>query len=81
MPVSVIIPTHNEALAIGRVLADLPTDLETEVIVVDKEYHDIWRASAGRDQSDRLGRIRGAVRRRPEPPFGQQSQASRRSSC
>src|SRR5690242_13316877 len=29
--VSVIIPTHNEAQAIGRVLADLPSDLVTEV--------------------------------------------------
>jgi glycosyltransferase involved in cell wall biosynthesis len=33
--VSVIIPTHNEAQAIGRVLADLPSGLVTEVIVVD----------------------------------------------
>jgi glycosyltransferase involved in cell wall biosynthesis len=33
--VSVIIPTHNEAQAIGRVLADLPTALVTQVIVVD----------------------------------------------
>ena len=35
MRVSVIIPTHNEAQAIGRVLADLRTDLVTEVLVVD----------------------------------------------
>jgi glycosyltransferase involved in cell wall biosynthesis len=33
--VSVIIPTHNEAQAIARVLADLPSDLTTEVIVVE----------------------------------------------
>jgi glycosyltransferase involved in cell wall biosynthesis len=33
--VSVVIPTHNEAQAIGRVVADLPADLVTEVIVVD----------------------------------------------
>jgi glycosyltransferase involved in cell wall biosynthesis len=33
--VSVIIPTHNEAQAIGHVLADLPPHLVTEVIVVD----------------------------------------------
>jgi glycosyltransferase involved in cell wall biosynthesis len=33
--VSVIIPTRNEAQAIGRVLADLPTNLVNEVIVVD----------------------------------------------
>jgi glycosyltransferase involved in cell wall biosynthesis len=33
--ISVIIPTRNEALAIGRVLADLPWNLVNEVIVVD----------------------------------------------
>jgi glycosyltransferase involved in cell wall biosynthesis len=38
--VSVIIPTHNEAEAIGRVLADLPSDLTTEVIVVDSNSND-----------------------------------------
>lgn len=40
MRVSVIIPTHNEAQAIGRVLADLPGDLVTEVIVVDSNSSD-----------------------------------------
>jgi glycosyltransferase involved in cell wall biosynthesis len=38
--VSVIIPTHNEAQAIERVLADLPLDLVTEVIVVDSNSND-----------------------------------------
>jgi len=38
--VSVIIPTHNEALSIERVLADLPSDLVTEVIVVDSNSND-----------------------------------------
>jgi glycosyltransferase involved in cell wall biosynthesis len=38
--VSVIIPTHNEAQAIQRVLADLPSDLTTEVIVVDSNSND-----------------------------------------
>jgi glycosyltransferase involved in cell wall biosynthesis len=38
--VSVIIPTHNEAQAIGRVLADIPSDLATEVIVVDSNSND-----------------------------------------
>jgi glycosyltransferase involved in cell wall biosynthesis len=33
--VSVIIPTRNEAQAIGRVLADVPRNLVNEVIVVD----------------------------------------------
>ena len=40
MRVSVIIPTHNEALSIERVLADLPADLTTEVIVVDSNSTD-----------------------------------------
>jgi glycosyltransferase involved in cell wall biosynthesis len=38
--VSVIIPTHNEAQSIGLVLADLPSDLITEVIVVDSNSKD-----------------------------------------
>ena len=40
MRVSVIIPTHNEAQAIECVLADLPSDLTTEVIVVDSNSTD-----------------------------------------
>jgi glycosyltransferase involved in cell wall biosynthesis len=38
--VSIIIPTHNEVQAIARVLADLPSDLTTEVIVVDSNSND-----------------------------------------
>jgi len=38
--VSVIIPTHNEAQSIGRVLADLPADVVTEVLVVDSNSTD-----------------------------------------
>jgi glycosyltransferase involved in cell wall biosynthesis len=38
--VSVIIPTHNEARSIDRVLADLPSDLVTEVLVVDSNSTD-----------------------------------------
>jgi glycosyltransferase involved in cell wall biosynthesis len=38
--VSVIIPTYNEAQAIGRVLTDLPSDHATEVIVVDSNSSD-----------------------------------------
>jgi glycosyltransferase involved in cell wall biosynthesis len=38
--VSVIIPTHNEAEAIGRVLADQPANLVSEVIVVDSNSTD-----------------------------------------
>ncbi|HEY1469130.1 MAG TPA: glycosyltransferase family 2 protein [Candidatus Acidoferrum sp.] len=40
MRVSVIIPTRNEAASIGRVLADLPSDLVTEVVVVDSNSTD-----------------------------------------
>jgi glycosyltransferase involved in cell wall biosynthesis len=38
--VSVVIPTHNEALSIGRVLADIPVDMVTEVLVVDSNSTD-----------------------------------------
>ncbi len=38
--VSVVIPTHNEAQSIGRVLADLPSDMVTEVLVVDSNSTD-----------------------------------------
>jgi glycosyltransferase involved in cell wall biosynthesis len=38
--VSVVIPTHNEALAIGHVLADLPRDLVSEILVVDSNSND-----------------------------------------
>jgi glycosyltransferase involved in cell wall biosynthesis len=38
--VSIIIPTRNEAEAIGRVLADIPPDLVNEVIVVDSSSSD-----------------------------------------
>jgi Glycosyltransferases involved in cell wall biogenesis len=44
--VSVVIPTHNEALAIERVLADIPSDLATEVIVVDSNSNDGTREIA-----------------------------------
>ena len=40
MRVSVIIPTHNEAEAISRVLADIPANLVTEVLVVDSNSTD-----------------------------------------
>jgi len=38
--VSVVIPTRNEHAAIAHVLADLPADLVTEVIVVDNNSTD-----------------------------------------
>jgi len=38
--VSVVIPTHNEAQSIGRVLADLPANIVTEVLVVDSNSSD-----------------------------------------
>ncbi|MGB7599656.1 MAG: glycosyltransferase family 2 protein [Candidatus Sulfotelmatobacter sp.] len=37
---SIVIPTHNEAQSIGRVLADLPADIATEVLVVDSDSTD-----------------------------------------
>ena len=40
MRVSIVIPTHNEAQSIGRVLADLPADMVTEVLVVDSNSTD-----------------------------------------
>jgi glycosyltransferase involved in cell wall biosynthesis len=38
--VSVVIPTYNEAQSIGRVLADLPSDMVTEVLVIDSNSTD-----------------------------------------
>jgi glycosyltransferase involved in cell wall biosynthesis len=38
--VSVVIPTHNEAQSIGRVLADLPAEMVTEVLVLDSNSTD-----------------------------------------
>jgi glycosyltransferase involved in cell wall biosynthesis len=38
--VSIVIPTHNEAQSIGRVLADLPAGMVTEVLVVDSNSTD-----------------------------------------
>ncbi|HET9400343.1 MAG TPA: glycosyltransferase family 2 protein [Candidatus Acidoferrales bacterium] len=43
--VSVVIPTHNEEQAIGRVLAEIP-DFVTEVIVVDSNSTDATREIA-----------------------------------
>src|SRR5258705_12050559 len=40
MRVSVVIPTHNEAQSIGRVVADLRAELVTEVLVVDRNSTD-----------------------------------------
>ena len=48
MRVSVVIPTRNEAQAIGRVLADLPSDFVNEVIVVDSHSSDGTPAIAAR---------------------------------
>ena len=48
MRVSVVIPTRNEAQAIGRVLADLPSNLVNEIIVVDNHSSDETPAIASR---------------------------------
>jgi len=58
--VSVVIPTHNEASAIGRVLADIPAPLVTEVLVVD---------SGSTDGTPEIARNLGA-RVVPEPRRG-----------
>ena len=59
---SVIIPTHNEAQAIGHVLADLPSDLVTEVIVVDSNSTD--------GTSDLARRMGAQVIREPRRGYG-----------
>ena len=51
--VSVIIPTHNEAQSIGRVLTDLPSDLVTEVLVVDSNSTD-WTPDIARKLGARV---------------------------
>jgi glycosyltransferase involved in cell wall biosynthesis len=48
MRVSVVIPTHNEEQAIGRVLADLPAHVVTEVLVVDSNSTDRTREIAAK---------------------------------
>lgn len=48
MRVSVIIPTRNEVQAIARVLADIPSDLVSEVIVVDNQSSDETPSIAAR---------------------------------
>lgn len=63
MRVSVIIPTRNEARAIGRVLSDLPSDIATEVIVVDSNSNDGTPEIAAR-----LGAV---VVREPRRGYGQ----------
>src|SRR5260370_30036729 len=40
MRVSLVIPTRNEAQALKHVLADIPADLVSEVIVVDSNSTD-----------------------------------------
>ena len=45
---SVVIPTHNEAQSIGRVLADLPAGMVREVLVVDSNSTDGTAEIAGR---------------------------------
>ena len=48
MRVSLIIPTRNEAEAIGRVLGDIPQELVNEIIVVDSCSSDETPAIAAR---------------------------------
>ena len=62
MRVSVIIPTRNEGLAIGRVLADLPADLVSEVLIVDKDSSD--------GTPEIAARLGARVIREPRPGYG-----------
>ena len=59
---SVVIPTHNEAQSIGLVLADLPADIVTEVLVVDSNS-----ADGTPDIASRLG---ARVLREPRRGYG-----------
>ena len=60
--ISVIIPAHNEARAIGQVLAEIPAGLVQEIIVVDNNSTDDTGAAA---------RAAGAtVLREPRPGYG-----------
>ena len=60
--ISVIIPAHNEAKAIGLVLAEIPKGLAHEVIVVDNN---------STDDTGRIARAGGAtVLREPRPGYG-----------
>jgi glycosyltransferase involved in cell wall biosynthesis len=61
--VSVIIPTRNEAGAISRVLADLPANLVTEVIVVDSNSTD--------GTPEIAARMGARVIPEPRPGYGQ----------
>lgn len=45
--IAVIIPAYNEAASIGRVLADIPKELVSEVIVVDNASSDATAKVAG----------------------------------
>ena len=64
MRVSVVIPTHNEAHSIGRVLADLPADFVTEVLVVDSNSTDGTPEIAAKDGSARPPRTASRIRSR-----------------
>jgi len=61
--VTVIIPTRNEAQAIGRVLGDLPRDLVNEVIVVDSCSSDETAAIAARMGARVISEARGGYGR------------------
>ena len=63
MRVSVIIPTKNEGEAIARVLADLPSDVVTEVIVVDSNSTD--------GTPEIVARMGARVIREPRRGYGQ----------
>jgi glycosyltransferase involved in cell wall biosynthesis len=63
MRVSVIIPTKNEALSIGQVLADLPKNLVSDVLVIDNDSTD--------GTPEIAARMGVRVIREPRPGYGQ----------
>jgi len=62
MRVSVVIPTYNEGAAIGRVLADIPADQVSEVVVVDSNSTD--------GTADVASRMGARVVREPRRGYG-----------
>lgn len=63
MRISVIIPTKNEGQSIGHVLADLPANLVTDVLVIDNDSND--------GTPEIAARMGARVIREPRPGYGQ----------
>jgi glycosyltransferase involved in cell wall biosynthesis len=61
--VSVVIPTWNEALSIGRVLSDIPRPPVTEILVVDRDSADGTREIAAAHGARVIAEPRGGYGR------------------